>query len=76
MSIVVTATSIPDVLILDPVVFGDHRGFFYESYNAREFTAATGLASTLYRTIIVGRMEVSFAAYITSCVDLRESSCE
>ena len=39
----VIATSIPDVLILEPKVFGDERGFFYESFNARAFTDATGL---------------------------------
>jgi len=39
----VVATAIPDVLILEPQVFGDDRGFFLESYNEREFRAATGL---------------------------------
>ena len=37
------ATTIPEVLILEPKVFGDERGFFYESFNARTFTEATGL---------------------------------
>lgn len=36
-------TEIPDVLILEPQVFGDERGFFYESYNERVFREATGL---------------------------------
>lgn len=36
-------TEIPDVLILEPKVFGDERGFFYESYNERVFREATGL---------------------------------
>lgn len=36
-------TSIPDVLIFEPKVFGDTRGFFFESFNQRDFTAATGL---------------------------------
>jgi dTDP-4-dehydrorhamnose 3,5-epimerase len=36
-------TEIPDVVILEPKVFGDERGFFYESYNRRAFRAATGL---------------------------------
>ncbi len=36
-------TSIPDVLIIEPKVFGDERGFFYESFNAAAFEAATGL---------------------------------
>ncbi|MDR0479679.1 MAG: dTDP-4-dehydrorhamnose 3,5-epimerase [Burkholderiaceae bacterium] len=38
-------TSIPGVLILEPKVFGDARGFFMESYNARDFAQATGLAN-------------------------------
>ncbi len=37
------ATAIPEVLILEPRVFGDDRGFFYESYNQKVFQAATGL---------------------------------
>ena len=36
-------TAIPDVLILKPKVFGDARGFFTESFNAKAFAAATGL---------------------------------
>lgn len=39
----VVETSIPDVLIIEPKVFGDERGFFYESFNAAAFEAATGL---------------------------------
>jgi dTDP-4-dehydrorhamnose 3,5-epimerase len=39
----VERTSIPDVLVLEPKVFVDPRGFFYESYNRRSFAAATGL---------------------------------
>ena len=38
-----TPTAIPDVLILEPKVFGDARGFFFESFNARIFEQATGL---------------------------------
>lgn len=36
-------TAIPDVLIIEPKVFGDARGFFFESYNERAFAQATGL---------------------------------
>lgn len=36
------STAIPDVLVLEPKVFGDVRGFFYESYNRRAFAQATG----------------------------------
>ena len=35
--------AIPDVLLLEPKVFGDERGFFYESYNQQAFQQATGL---------------------------------
>jgi dTDP-4-dehydrorhamnose 3,5-epimerase len=38
----VVKTGLPDVLILEPKVFGDARGFFYESYNEREFHEKTG----------------------------------
>ncbi|MDE1982506.1 MAG: dTDP-4-dehydrorhamnose 3,5-epimerase [Betaproteobacteria bacterium] len=40
----VIATAIPEVLILEPRVFGDARGFFFESYNERVFREATGLS--------------------------------
>ena len=36
-------TSIPDVLIFEPKVFGDDRGFFYESFNSAQFLAATNI---------------------------------
>jgi dTDP-4-dehydrorhamnose 3,5-epimerase len=40
----VTKTAIADVLLLEPKVFGDERGFFYESFNERVFREATGVA--------------------------------
>ena len=39
----VIKTSIPDVLVLEPKVFGDERGFFYESFNAKVFEDITGV---------------------------------
>lgn len=39
----IISTTIPDVLILEPKVFGDARGFFFESYNERAFRQAAGL---------------------------------
>ena len=36
-------TSIPDVKIIEPRVFGDSRGFFYESFNQTRFQELTGL---------------------------------
>jgi dTDP-4-dehydrorhamnose 3,5-epimerase len=43
MAYTVTPTRLAEVLILQPQVFGDARGFFYESFNARDFASATGL---------------------------------
>lgn len=37
----VTPTAIPDVMVIEPKVFGDERGFFYESFNQRAFNQAT-----------------------------------
>lgn len=36
-------TDLPDVIILEPKVFGDERGFFFESFNARTFAEVTGV---------------------------------
>ena len=38
-----TPTRIPDVLLIEPKVFGDDRGFFFESFNRRAFHEATGI---------------------------------
>lgn len=35
-------TAIPDVVIIEPKIFGDERGFFFESYNQRQFEELTG----------------------------------
>jgi dTDP-4-dehydrorhamnose 3,5-epimerase len=44
MPITVTPTKeMPDVLIIEPKVFGDERGWFYESFNQKEFTEKTGV---------------------------------
>jgi len=43
MTMTLIRTAIPDVLIFEPKVFGDERGFFFESFNGIEFEAATGL---------------------------------
>jgi dTDP-4-dehydrorhamnose 3,5-epimerase len=41
----VIPTKIPDVLIIEPKVFGDERGFFFESFNKKTFETATGITS-------------------------------
>jgi dTDP-4-dehydrorhamnose 3,5-epimerase len=38
-------TAIEGVLLIEPKVFGDERGFFFESYNARDFAQVTGIAA-------------------------------
>ena len=43
MPYTVTPTVLPEVLILEPKVFGDDRGFFFESFNQRDFAQATKL---------------------------------
>lgn len=40
MSMIVIPTAIPDVLIIEPKVFSDDRGYFYESFNEKDFLAA------------------------------------
>jgi dTDP-4-dehydrorhamnose 3,5-epimerase len=42
----VIPTAIADVFILEPKVFGDERGFFFESYNAKVFAESVGIAPT------------------------------
>jgi dTDP-4-dehydrorhamnose 3,5-epimerase len=39
----IISTNIPDVLIIEPTVYGDERGFFYESFNQKLWNEATGL---------------------------------
>ena len=43
MPYIVSPTTIPEVLILEPKVFGDDRGFFFESFNLLDFQQITGL---------------------------------
>jgi dTDP-4-dehydrorhamnose 3,5-epimerase len=40
-----TRLALPDVVLLEPQVFGDARGFFYESFNAQKFRDATGVSA-------------------------------
>ena len=43
LKIKVHQTTLKDVLVIEPKVFGDERGWFYESFNQEEFNTATGL---------------------------------
>lgn len=42
----ITPTNLPEVLIIEPQVFGDSRGFFFESFNSRKFLEQTGINPT------------------------------
>ena len=42
----ITPTAIADVLIVEPQVFADERGFFFESFNERAFAQATGITAS------------------------------
>jgi len=43
LKLMVTATAIPEVLVIEPKVFGDNRGWFTESFNANDFAVASNL---------------------------------
>jgi len=42
----VTPLAITDVLLLEPIVFNDERGFYFESFNGKDFEEATGVSTT------------------------------
>lgn len=46
---IVTATAIPEVLRIEPKVFGDERGFFFESFNQLKWQEKTGLETFFYQ---------------------------
>lgn len=41
----VIPTAIPDVMVIEPKVFGDERGFFFESFNQQQWREQTGLST-------------------------------
>jgi dTDP-4-dehydrorhamnose 3,5-epimerase-like enzyme len=52
------------MLILQPKAFGDDRGFFFESFNMREFERVTGLRRSFLQTIIA----ILAKAYCVGCI--------
>ncbi len=42
----VIKTNLPEVLVIEPRIFGDDRGFFYESFNAKKFAELSGIETT------------------------------
>ena len=62
----VIKTEIPDVLIFEPKVFGDERGFFFESFNQKVFEEAVGRKLNLSRITIRSLVKVFYADCIIS----------
>jgi dTDP-4-dehydrorhamnose 3,5-epimerase-like enzyme len=56
-------TSLPGLFVLEPRVFGDERGFFFESYN-QQTMAEAGILETFVRIIIRARAATCCAACI------------
>jgi len=71
----VIACELPGVLILEPKVFGDERGFFYESFNARSFEQEPGSSLILCRTTIHARKRACCAACTISWKTFRANWC-
>lgn len=59
-------TDIPEVLIFEPRVFGDARGFFFESFSSKFFDEAVGRKVEFVQITILSRRRASCAVYITS----------
>lgn len=63
----VITTDLPGVLIIEPKVFGDERGFFYESFNAKAFQDATGLDTQFVQDNHSRSQKACCVACITNC---------
>ena len=68
-------TDIPDVLIIEPRVFGDARGFFYESFNQKVWQEKTAYRQLLFRTTIPVPNEMFCAVCTIRFSSPRESLC-
>ena len=62
----VTRTDIPDVCLIEPRVFGDARGFFYESFNQRAFAEARPIITSMpgCRSLSLSRSIESPSSYL------------
>ena len=80
----VNPLSIPDVLLIEPQVFGDDRGFFFESFNQKKFEEALGkkinlkrhsaIKLILCRTVTRSQLRVYYEDFIISCHQKRKAS--
>lgn len=71
----VSRTEIPDVCLIEPRVFGDARGFFYESFNQRRLPKLRVSRPNSCRTTIPAPPAVCCAACITKFSNPRENWC-
>lgn len=70
----VEPTEIPDVLLIEPRIFGDARGFFYESWNRRAFAAA-GIEAEFVQDNHSCSSRACCAGCTIKCSMRRASSC-
>lgn len=68
----VIKTEIPDVLIFEPKVFGDERGFFMESFNQRQFEEIVGRKISFVQDNHSKSKKVFYVAFIISCLHLHK----
>jgi dTDP-4-dehydrorhamnose 3,5-epimerase len=71
----ITPLAIPDVLLIEPRVFGDERGFFYESFNQRAFTQGTGVTLPFVQDNHSKSARGVCAACTTRCKTRKASWC-
>lgn len=69
-----TPTAIPDVMVVEPKVFGDARGFFYESFNQQAFNAATGTNFEFVQDNHSRSRKGCCVACITNCLHMPKAS--
>jgi hypothetical protein len=70
-----TPLAIPDVILFEPKVFGDERGFFFESFNQAMCAAAIGRHVTFVQDNHSRSVKTSCAACITKSSNRRANSC-
>ena len=70
----IETTNIPDVLIIEPTVFGDDRGFFYESFNQKRFAELTGITRDFVQDNHSKSAKGVLRGLFDVVVDLRKSS--
>lgn len=65
-------TKIPDVKIFEPAVFGDERGFFFESFSQKNLMKLSAGMLILYRTTILNQAKVFCAVCTINLILMRK----